>query len=67
MTPAAFIKNVTLPANYSMYGYPFLNIEIPNTLPPISDVGIYTFAIGATQPGTLNFVSNIATVSFVVD
>ncbi len=43
-----------------------MNITIPNTNPPISQAGNYTFAMATAFPGTLNFNSNIATASFVI-
>ena len=66
MNPAAVLSNFTLPANFTLTDATLLNITIPNDTPPISDPGTYTFAIGATDPGTFDFISNIPTVSFDV-
>ena len=38
--------------------------RIPGTKPPVSDAGTYTFAIATAKPGTIEWISNIATVSF---
>ena len=60
------ISSITLPANFSLSQVPLLPISIPGTPPPVGMPGTYTFAIAAVDPGSLNFVSNIATVSFLV-
>jgi len=60
------LASVTLPANLSITNAPLLPIVIPGTPPPVGMPGTYTFAIAAVDPGSLNFVSNIATVSFLV-
>jgi parallel beta-helix repeat protein/predicted outer membrane repeat protein len=67
MTPVAVLKNFTLPANFTLSDATIMNIKIPSQKPPISDAVTYTFAIGATKPGTLDFISNIATTSFVLN
>ena len=43
---------------------PLLEFTIPSDKPPVSEPGTYTFAIAAMEPGTLELISNIATVSF---
>ncbi|MBU1626830.1 hypothetical protein KKB18_05615 [bacterium] len=67
LNPVPVISNFTLPANFKLTDTTLLNITISSKLPPISASGTYTFAIAATEPGTLNFISNIATVSFTVE
>ncbi|MBU1626831.1 hypothetical protein KKB18_05620 [bacterium] len=61
------LKNFEVPANIRITGAELLELNIPNSKPPVEDYGIYTFAIGAAEPGTANFISNIATVSFNVE
>jgi outer membrane protein assembly factor BamB len=65
-TPTAVLKDFTVPANLSIKDAQLLEITIPSSKPPIGASGSYTFAIGATEPNTLNFLSNIATISFEV-
>lgn len=60
------MKNITLPANIDISDSLLLDITIPNIMNPISEAGTYTFAIATTKPGTLEFISNIITVSFEV-
>jgi hypothetical protein len=64
--PGAVLSNVTLHADMSIGYAQLLSLSIPNTTPPVSAAGQYTFAIGTTKPGTLDFVSNIATVNITV-
>jgi len=60
------IENLTLPDDLSLSDVEILEVTIPSEELPTADAGEYTFAIAATEPGTLNFISNIATVSFEV-
>jgi len=66
LTPSAVANNLPLTGNMNILRAPVMTLAIPNTFPPIASPGDYTFAIGATQPGTLNFISNIATVGLTV-
>jgi hypothetical protein len=61
------LKNFTVPPNVSVKDLQLLELNIPNTLPVVGAPGTYIFAIGATEPGTINFVSNIASASFNVE
>jgi len=65
-TKAQLMKNCNIPANLSLDNIQLLELSLPNLKPLVSDPGTYTFAVGATKPGTINFVSNISTVSFKV-
>jgi len=62
--PATIITNFTLPANTMLKDAKILTLALPSMNPPVNSPGTYTFAIAATQPGTMDFVSNIATISF---
>jgi parallel beta-helix repeat protein/predicted outer membrane repeat protein len=66
MTPAAVLKNFNLPANYTLADATIMNIIIPSQKPPLSSAGSYVFAIGASKPGTFDFISNIATAGFKI-
>ncbi len=66
--PKPTIKNITIPANLVMSGAPLLEIRnIPSYKPPIGYKGKYTFIIACTEPDTLNFISNLGAVSFIVE
>ena len=55
---------------YVMVGHSFLgavNTTIPGVKPPIDNQGIYTFAIAVIKSGTVDFISNIASVSFELE
>jgi len=64
---APVLKNINVPPNVDTKGSLLLEVTIPATRPPIGERGVYTFAIGATKPGTANFISNIAVVSYKVE
>jgi len=64
--PTAAIRNLEFPKNMNISRAPMVNITIPNDTPPIPGAGTYTFAIAATDPGTLDFISNIGSVSLLV-
>ncbi|MCP4651115.1 MAG: hypothetical protein GY853_13700, partial [PVC group bacterium] len=64
--PKAALKDLLLPSGISLKGVTLLPITIPSLNPPIADNGTYTLAIAAAKPGTLEFLSNIATASFTV-
>jgi len=66
-TPALVAHNMTLPANLDIVNAPLMDISLPSTLPPVNAEGIYTFAMACAQPGTVNFISNIATFSFTYE
>jgi len=56
--PIPFVKSFTIPpVSYS--GIRLLEVHIPGSRPLINDPGLYTFAIGATKPGSNHFISNI--------
>jgi len=65
--PSALISNFMLPANFVLEKTALLNIKIPSSNPPINDSAFYTFAIAASKAGSVDFISNIATVSFKVE
>jgi hypothetical protein len=52
-----FISDVELPPNFNLQPTPVFNFSLPSNFPPIVQSGNYTFAIGLTEPGTLNFIS----------
>ncbi|MBU1627607.1 DUF1565 domain-containing protein [bacterium] len=62
-----FAKNFEFPKDLSIVNMTILDITIPNAQPPVQMVGSYTFAIAAFDTGTVNFKSNLATISFQVE
>jgi len=60
------IRNFSLPRGESKENAPLIEFTIGEDGPPIDVDGIYTFAIGATKPGTLHYISNVSTLTFVV-
>jgi hypothetical protein len=65
-TGKPLLSNFTLPPDLSFKDVMLFDLTIPNALPPIGTLGKYTFAIGAFQPGTFNFLSNVGMVTFAV-
>jgi len=65
--PKTLVSNLYLTGGVKFLQESILNFTIPATNPPINAPGNYTFAIGATNPGTMDFISNIATVFFPVE
>ena len=53
-------QNFRLPADLYIKALPFVNFTIPGTTPPINKSGKYTLYIVALKPGTVDFISNIA-------
>ena len=43
-----------------------LEINVPDSKPPVGKTGAYTFAIAAAEPGPLNFITDISTVNFKI-
>jgi len=66
LNPAPVVPDFVLPKDWIIENSPIMFFPIPCSKPPIGYMGTYTFAIGAAEPGTLNFVSNIAAVSFEI-
>jgi hypothetical protein len=64
--PAAVAVNLELPINYSLGGATLFSLDIPSNAPPVKTAGSYIFALGTTRAGKLDFISNIATLSFDV-
>ncbi|MBU1628225.1 DUF1565 domain-containing protein [bacterium] len=56
-----------LPASMDIESMKVFDFTIPSEMPPISKGGTYTFYIAATKPGTVDFISNIATAGFDVE
>ncbi|MBU1627630.1 hypothetical protein KKB18_09710 [bacterium] len=63
----SWITGFTLPSELSLNEVTLLNIIIPNEKPPIEKSGTYTFAFVAFVPGTIDFISNLSTISFDVE
>ena len=61
------LENFPLPPNLSFNDIQLLDLNIPNSLPPIETSGKFTFAIGAFKAGTSDPVSNIAVNFFSVE
>ncbi|MBU1628297.1 hypothetical protein KKB18_13090 [bacterium] len=58
------VLDYTLPANLDMGNVSLLTFILPSTTPPVDKPGTYTFYLAALKPGTVDFISNIATTSF---
>ena len=61
------VKGFTLPADLDIESAPIVNFTIPSTKPPVDKAGRYFFYIAALKPGTIDFISNIATADFNVN
>jgi outer membrane protein assembly factor BamB len=61
------LKNYKMLAGIHSIGNPLIHVNIPQDKPPIKEAGFYTFAVAAAKPGTLEWVSNIATVGLSVN
>lgn len=66
LTPNAVLWNFTLPPNVTMTKAPLLDIRLPIDNPPLNKAGNYIFAIAATKPTALDFISNIASISLTI-
>jgi hypothetical protein len=64
--PEAACYNFQLPYWLHITDTPIFGLKIPSTLPPVQVPATYRFAVGATKPGTLEFMSNISIVTFEV-
>jgi len=51
------LDNIPLPANFNLPETEVFAYTLPSMMPWIQDTGEYTFAIGLTNPGTLDFIS----------
>ncbi|MBU1627638.1 right-handed parallel beta-helix repeat-containing protein, partial [bacterium] len=60
------VSEFTFPADLFIKDITLLNMTIPNTLPLIENKKTYTFAIAVTNTNSMNFKSNLPTVSFEV-
>ncbi|MBU1626829.1 DUF1565 domain-containing protein [bacterium] len=66
--PATLLSDFPMPGNISISSASFFTLPVvAGETSPLGTAGEYTFAIAATEPGTLNFISNLATVSFNVE
>jgi len=61
--PTPALGPIMIPENLDIEDLPIMKIVVPEGIA----FGEYTFSIYATKPGTLDFISNIATVSFTVE
>ena len=66
-TPVPVVPDFVLPPDMEIKNSPVMIFPVPCVRPPIGYMGTYTFAVGAFEPGTLNFLSNLATASFMVE
>jgi len=60
------VSGITLPADLAIESSPLFTFTLPDTNPPVDDPGWYTFYITALKPGTVDFISNIASSAFQV-
>ena len=58
--------NFSFPANLSLRNTLLWSFTLPSDIPPINIPSIYTFYAGATQPGTGELISNLATLNIQV-
>jgi hypothetical protein len=61
---AAVLSGFSIPPNLSFSDALLMSIYIPKSKPTGVGAGTYAFAVAAAEPGTFNFISNIASVSF---
>jgi predicted outer membrane repeat protein len=57
------VEGLSVPKDLDIEGATIANFVLPSTKPPISKAGTYTFYMAALKPGTVDFISNIATAS----
>jgi len=57
---------ITLPPDLQIETSTLFTFTIPADNPPIDEPGWYTFYIASIKPGTLDFISNIASAAFEV-
>jgi hypothetical protein len=60
------VQGLSVPANLNIAGSPLFSFTIPSAKPLVTNHGTYTFYLAALKPGTTDFISNVATVSFDV-
>jgi len=65
--PTAIISDIYIPSLTNIKQTIFYEITIPSSSPPIGLPGQYYFAIGATEVGTRNIISNVPIISFEVE
>ena len=58
------VQGFKLPADLHIQSSPLVNITLPSTTPPVEKSGKYTFYLAAMKPGTVDFISNIASCGF---
>ena len=63
---APMATGIELPPDYSLENLQLLNIEIPSFEPLVFYSGQHIFAFAAMQAGTADFISNLATTTFVL-
>ena len=61
------ISNFALRPDFNQSDITLMEFDIPTEKPPISYLGTYTFAIVAAKHDTMDFISNISTVSFTIE
>jgi len=62
-----FVTSIALPAGLDIDDDLLFTFKPPCDKPPVSDTGTYTFYVGAVKPGTVDFISNIASSELVVN
>ena len=61
-----WIAGISLPAGFIMRPTTFWWIDIPSSMPPISEGNEYNLAAVLTHPGTFDWVSNLSITPFAV-
>ncbi|MBN2208973.1 MAG: right-handed parallel beta-helix repeat-containing protein, partial [Candidatus Coatesbacteria bacterium] len=62
-----WMADVLVPNPFYMASVAFQWFDIPCAMPPIAEVGQYSFAAGLTQPGMLDFVAEISFAPFTIN
>ncbi|MBN1593403.1 MAG: right-handed parallel beta-helix repeat-containing protein [Candidatus Coatesbacteria bacterium] len=64
LTP--WLTDLHVPSGFEMGRTPLCWLDLPCEMPPIGQQGEYSFAAGLTQPGTIEFISDISLAPFGV-
>ena len=60
------VQSFNFPANINIQNAPLFTFTIPSTIPPVDKLGVYMFYLAALNPGTTDFISNIASTGFTL-
>jgi 3',5'-cyclic AMP phosphodiesterase CpdA len=60
-------NDISIPSNTNLNDFSLIEVSIPSSKPPIGGTGKYAFFIAATESGSMNFISNLVSISFNVN